>query len=427
MDKVCIRGGIPLNGTVRVGGAKNACMAMMAAALLTEEPCVLRNVPRLRDVDAFVRLLQTLGVEVEALEPHTWKLRAKSVTHEAPYELVRKMRASVCVLGALVGRLHKASLPLPGGCVIGNRPIDLHLYGMEKLGCSVSLEGGVVTVSAKALKGQTIFLGGRFGSTVTGTANVLMAATLTPGVTIIESAACEPEIVDLCRLLQQMGADIDGIGSPTLKIVGQKSLRGFDYTVIGDRIEAGTFVLGALVTQGQVRVCGAKPQHLNALLYLLERIGADVRIDENEQVIDVFPCLDHLKPFEVTTLPFPGFPTDLQAQLCVLGICIQGLSLITERIYPQRFMHVAELQRLGAHITPEGSTAILQGGRPLSGADVMASDLRAGAALYLAGLVAKGETCIHRVYHVDRGYENFEQKLRDLGADVERTEDLDAV
>ena len=427
MNKVSICGGVPLEGAVRVSGAKNACMAMMAAALLTDEPCILRNVPQLRDVDGFIRLLQTLGVEIEALEPHTWRLQAKSITHEAPYDLVRKMRASVCILGGLIGRLHRASLPLPGGCVIGNRPIDLHLYGMQKLGCSVSLESGIVTVKAKALKGQTVFLGGRFGSTVTGTANVLMAATLTPGVTVIESAACEPEIIDLCRLLQQMGASIEGVGSPTLKITGTDRLHGFDYTVIGDRIEAGTFVLAALVTRGHVRVCGAQPQHLNALLHVLERIGADVLIDETEQVIEVFPCLERLRSFEVTTLPFPGFPTDLQAQLCVLGVCIPGLSLVTERIYPQRFMHVAELQRLGAHITLEGSTAILQGGQPLSGADVMASDLRAGAALYLAGLVAQGETRIHRIYHVERGYENLDHKLCDLGANVERTEDADAV
>ena len=215
MDKVLIRGGVSLDGTVQVGGAKNACMAMMAAALLTDEVCILRNVPQLRDVSAFVRLLQTLGVEVEALESHVWRLQAKSVTHEAPYELVRKMRASVCVLGALAGRLRKASVPLPGGCVIGNRPIDLHLYGLQKLGYAVSLQAGVVHVSAKEPKGSTVFLGGRFGSTVTGTVNVLLAATLTPGMTVIESAACEPEIVDLCRLLQQMGASINGIGSPT--------------------------------------------------------------------------------------------------------------------------------------------------------------------------------------------------------------------
>ena len=314
-------------------------------------------------------------------------------------------------------------MPLPGGCVIGNRPIDLHLQGFEKLGCKVSLEQGVIHVQGENLKGNTIFLGGRFGSTVTGTANLLMAATLANGTTIIESAACEPEIVDLCHLLQQMGASIEGIGSPQLTIHGQAKLHGFDYTVIGDRIEAGTFLLASLITNGHVKIKGAHPQHLSAILHILENIGAFIKTDIYEQSIEVFPCLKELKPFEVTTLPHPGFPTDLQAQMCVLGLCIPGISLITERIYPQRFMHIAELQRLGARILLEGSTAVLQGPAKLSGADVMASDLRASAALYLAGLVAKGETFIHRVYHLDRGYENFDQKLNQLGAKIQRLPD----
>ena len=412
-----------MNGEVVVSGAKNACMAMMAASLLTDEVCILRNVPQLRDVDFFIQLLQTLGVEIEALEPHTWKLQAKQVVYEAPYDLVRKMRASVCVMGALIGRLRRASLPLPGGCIIGNRPIDLHLKGFQKLGCSVSMEAGIVQISADHLQGNSVFLGGRFGSTVTGTANLLMAAVCAPGTTTIESAACEPEIVDLCQLLQQMGADIEGIGSPTLKIVGKKSLHGFDYTVVGDRIEAGTFLLAGLVTQGNVKVVGCPPQFLSALLHVLESIHAEISYHPSVPSIEVFPCLERLIPFEITTLPFPGFPTDLQAQMCVLGICIPGISLITERIYPQRFMHLAELQRLGAHILLEDSTAILQGGSALSGSEVMASDLRASAALYLAGLAAEGTTVIHRVYHVDRGYEAFDQKLRNVGAKIQRVED----
>ncbi len=423
MDKVCIQGGTSLNGEVVVSGAKNACMAMMAASLLTDEVCILRNVPQLRDVDFFIQLLQTLGVEIEALEPHTWKLQAKQVVHEAPYDLVRKMRASVCVMGALIGRLRRASLPLPGGCIIGNRPIDLHLKGFQKLGCSVSMEAGIVQISADHLQGNSVFLGGRFGSTVTGTANLLMAAVCAPGTTTIESAACEPEIVDLCQLLQQMGADIEGIGSPTLKIVGKKSLHGFDYTVVGDRIEAGTFLLAGLVTQGNVKVVGCPPQFLSALLHVLESIHAEISYHPAVPSIEVFPCLERLIPFEITTLPFPGFPTDLQAQMCVLGICIPGISLITERIYPQRFMHLAELQRLGGHILLEDNTAILQGGSALSGSEVMASDLRASAALYLAGLAAEGTTVIHRVYHVDRGYEAFDQKLRNVGAKIQRAED----
>lgn len=423
MDKVCICGGTELRGKVSVSGAKNACMAMLAAALLTDEICILRNVPDLRDVDFFIQLLQTLGVEIKKLAPNTWQLKANSLSSQAPYELVRQMRASVCIMGPLLGRLHEVSLPLPGGCVIGNRPIDLHLQGFEKLGCQVSLEKGIIHVQGKSLKGNAIFLGGRFGSTVTGTANLVMAATLANGITVIESAACEPEIVDLCHLLQQMGADIEGIGSPQLTIHGKEKLHGFDYTVIGDRIEAGTFLIASLITNGHVKIDGANPKHLTAILHVLENIGASIRVDTKEQSIEVFPCLDALKPFEITTLPHPGFPTDLQAQMCVLGICIPGLSLITERIYPQRFMHVAELQRLGARIILEGSTAILQGPANLSGADVMASDLRASAALYLAGLIAKGETFVHRVYHLDRGYENFDQKLNQLGAKIQRLAD----
>lgn len=423
MDKVCICGGTELRGKVSVSGAKNACMAMLAAALLTDEICILRNVPNLRDVDFFIQLLQTLGVEIKKLAPNTWQLKASSLSSQAPYELVRQMRASVCIMGPLLGRLHKVALPLPGGCVIGNRPIDLHLQGFEKLGCQVSLEKGIIHVQGKILKGNAIFLGGRFGSTVTGTANLVMAATLASGTTIIESAACEPEIVDLCHLLQQMGADIEGVGSPQLTIHGKEKLHGFDYTVIGDRIEAGTFLIASLITNGHVKIDGANPKHLTAILHVLENIGASIRVDIKEQSIEVFPCLDALKPFEITTLPHPGFPTDLQAQMCVLGICIPGLSLITERIYPQRFMHVAELQRLGARIILEGSTAILQGPANLSGADVMASDLRASAALYLAGLIAKGETFVHRVYHLDRGYENFDQKLNQLGAKIQRLAD----
>lgn len=423
MDKVCICGGTELRGKISVSGAKNACMAMLAAALLTDEICILRNVPDLRDVDFFIQLLQTLGVEIKKLAPNTWQLKANFLSSQAPYELVRQMRASVCIMGPLLGRLHEVSLPLPGGCVIGNRPIDLHLQGFEKLGCQVSLEKGIIHVQGKSLKGNAIFLGGRFGSTVTGTANLVMAATLANGTTVIESAACEPEIVDLCHLLQQMGADIEGIGSPQLTIHGKEKLHGFDYTVIGDRIEAGTFLIASLITNGHIKIDGANPKHLTAILHVLENIGASIRVDNKEQSIEVFPCLEALKPFEITTLPHPGFPTDLQAQMCVLGICIPGLSIITERIYPQRFMHVAELQRLGSRIILEGSTAILQGPANLSGADVMASDLRASAALYLAGLIAKGETFVHRVYHLDRGYENFDQKLNQLGAKIQRLAD----
>ena len=406
-----------------MSGAKNACMAMLAACLLTDEVCILRNVPNLRDVNFFIQILKTLGVDVQSVGNNAWKLQAKTITPEAPYDLVRKMRASICVMGPLVGRLRKAVLSLPGGCIIGNRPIDLHLYGLRKLGCDISMESGMLHVDAKNLRGTSVFLGGRFGSTVTGTINLVMAAVLAPGTTIIDSAACEPEVVDLCCLLEKMGASIKGIGSPQITIVGQKRLHGFDYTVIGDRIEAGTFLIASLITNGHVKINGFDPYHLGALLHVLENIDAKIEIDYDKSCVETFPSLDQLKPFEIATLPHPGFPTDLQAQMCVLGICIHGLSLITERIYPQRFMHVAELQRFGANIILEGSTAILQGRSRLSGADVMASDLRASAALYLAGLVAQGETFVHRVYHLDRGYEDFDKKLNDLGACVKRLPD----
>ena len=423
MEKVCIQGGTKLEGCVHVSGAKNACMAMLAASLLTDEVCILRNVPNLRDVNFFIQLLKTLGVDIKNIAPNTWQLRAAHITCEASYDLVRQMRASVCIMGPLIGRLHEVKLPLPGGCVIGNRPIDLHLYGLKKLGCEVAMSQGIVHAKAQQLAGCSIFLGGQFGSTVTGTANLVMAAVLTPGTTIIESAACEPEVVDLCKLLQQMGASIEGIGSPQLIIHGQKRLHGFDYTVIGDRIEAGTFLIASLITNGHIVMDQFNPRHLGALLHILEEINAKLDIDYAGNRLEIFPSLHQLRPFNVTTLPYPGFPTDLQAQMCVLGLCIPGLSLITERIYPQRFMHIPELQRLGAKIILEGSTAILQGANKLSGADVMASDLRASAALYLAGLVAHGQTHIHRVYHLDRGYENFDQKLNALGACIRREQE----
>ncbi|MDR1255220.1 MAG: UDP-N-acetylglucosamine 1-carboxyvinyltransferase [Puniceicoccales bacterium] len=419
MDKILIQGGTSLEGTVHISGAKNASLLMLAAVLLTNEPCILRNVPNLRDVNFFVKLLKSLGAEVELLSPNVWRIQAEKIHTNPPYDLVRQMRASICLMGPLTGRLGQAALPLPGGCIIGNRPIDLHLHGLKKLGCTVELKNGIVHIHTQQLKGNHVFLGGRFGSTVTGTANILMAATLSSGITRIENTACEPEIVDLCHLLTRMGARIEGIGSPQLIIYGQPKLHGADHTLIGDRIEAGTFLIASLITNGHLIIDQFHTQHLGALLHVLENSGAKMNIRADQ--IEVFPCLSQLTPFEITTLPYPGFPTDLQAQMCVLAACIPDLSLLTERIYPQRFMHVAELQRLGVHIILEGSTAIVQGGQKLSGADVMASDLRASAALYLAGLIARGETQVHRIYHLDRGYENFEQKLQALGAKLCRT------
>ena len=339
----------------------------------------------------------------------------------APYELVRKMRASVCLLGPLVGRLRRAEVSIPGGCVIGPRPIDLHLKGLSKLNCAVSVANGYVHVDASDMCGGPVFLGGRSGSTVTGTANILMAAALAPGTTRIECAACEPEVVDLCNLLVKMGARIEGIGSPELTIHGVEKLHGCTHRVIADRIEAGTFIAAAAITRGDVEVTGIAPNLLGAFLDKLEEAG--LPMEKRADSIRVLPYAHSLKPVDAITLPHPGFPTDLQAQLCALMTQTEGLSILTERIYPNRFMHVPELQRMGADIAIEGPSAIVKGASALSGAPVMASDLRASAALVLAAMAAQGETWIQRIYHLDRGYERFEDKLAALGARIDRLSD----
>ena len=418
MDLLKIKGGTPLCGEIVVGGAKNACLPLFAACLLTDETCVLENVPDLSDIRFMVKLLENLGATVNIIKPNTWEITAKKISHKAPYELVRKMRASVCLLGPLVSRLRKAEVSLPGGCVIGQRPIDLHLKGLERLGCSVRIENGYVKIDAEKAKGNDVFLGGRYGSTVTGTANILMAAVLLEGKTRIDSAACEPEIEALCQFLIKMGAEIEGVGSHTLIVHGGKKLKGCRFRVIGDRIEAGTFIIGGLMNKkSHVRIKGADPNHLRSLLHLLDRTNVQI-IGEEE--IEVFGGIEGLESQEVATLPYPGFPTDLQAQLTTLFTLVPGINIITERIYPNRFMHVPELLRMGAQISVEGPSAIIHGTEVLMGAPVMASDLRASVALVLAGLIAKGETLIQRVYHIDRGYENIDKKLKNLGAYVER-------
>jgi UDP-N-acetylglucosamine 1-carboxyvinyltransferase len=419
MEVVHITGGNPLRGTVTISGSKNSCLPILAACLLTDEACTIENVPNLSDVKFMFQLLTHMGATVEQLSESTWRITAKTITHQAPYELVRKMRASVCLIGPLVGRLRRARVSLPGGCIIGQRPIDLHLKGLAAMGCDVKIQQGYVEIDAKHLTGSDIFLGGRYGSTVTGTANLLMTAVLTPGVTRIDSAACEPEVVDLCHLLVKMGAHIEGIGSHALTVHGVDKLKGCHHRLIGDRIEAGTFLIAGLMTNGCVTVKGVDANHLRALLHKLSESGAQVKVDASGSV-SVEGAARQLKPIEIITLPYPGFPTDLQAQMCALSSMIPGLSIITERIYPNRYMHVAELQRMGAHISIEGASAIISGRAALSGAPVMASDLRASAALYLAGLVAEGETWVQRIYHVDRGYENFDAKLCSLGAQIQR-------
>ncbi len=422
MDVFRVCGNGPLQGEVSVGGAKNAALPIFAATLLTEEPCVLENVPDLSDVRFMLDILRHLGASVEAEGEGTWQVRAKTVQAVAPYELVRKMRASVCLLGPLVGRLRRAEVSIPGGCVIGPRPIDLHLKGLAKLGCDVRIAKGYVHVNGESMRGGSVFLGGRHGSTVTGTANILMAAVLAPGETVIEGAACEPEVVDLCVMLSKMGARIEGAGSPELRITGVERLGGCRHRIVCDRIEAGTYLAAAAITGGDVTVNGIEPRLLGAFLDKLEEAGLPCSFPR-ATAIRLQAAGRTLRPVDIITLPYPGFPTDLQAQMCALLALAPGLSILTERIYPNRFMHVPELQRMGADIAIEGSSAIVKGGAPLSGAPVMASDLRASAALVLAALAAEGETWIQRIYHLDRGYERFEEKLAAIGARIERLSD----
>jgi len=411
-----ITGGRRLQGTVRAAGSKNACLPILAASLLTRETVTLRNVPDLSDVRYMAEILRHQGAEVTQPAPGTWVIRAESIGHRTPYDLVRKMRASICLLGALVGRLRKAEMAIPGGCVIGPRPIDLHLRGLEALGCAVSVESGLVQVDAERARGAVVPMGGAMGSTVLGTANLVMAATLTPGITRIECAAREPEVVDLCAMLAKMGACIRGQGSGTIEIEGVAALHGCEHTVIADRIEAGTYLVAGAITDGDVTVTHCDPAHLTAFLGKLREAGVHVEAGADFVRARGRPT----RTVEITTEPYPGFPTDLQAQFMALQLLVDGRSTVTERIYPARFMHAAELQRMGAEIAMDGATATIQGGRPLSGAPVMASDLRASAALILAALVARGETWVQRLYHLDRGYEAFDKRLASLGADIER-------
>lgn len=414
-----IKGGVPLRGEVTISGAKNAVLPIMAATLLTDEPCVIRRVPKLSDVEFMGQILTSLGAKV-GFDGDRLRVQAERIRGVGDYELIRKMRGSICIMGPLLGRLRKATVSLPGGCVIGARPIDLHLKGFEALGAKISIEGGYVHARAKRLAGADLFLGGRAGCTVLGTANVMMAAVLADGVTIIESAACEPEVVDLAIFLNSMGARVQGAGSPTMTITGVKKLHGAEHEVIPDRIEAATYAIAAAATNGEVTLLGARADHMHAVLDKLREAG--VKVERNGSALTVRRN-GRLKPVDITTLPYAGFPTDVQAQMMVLMALTQGISIITERIFEARFMHVSELARLGADIAIEGPSAIVKGGKPLSGAPVMASDLRASAALVIAGLAAHGTTEVKRVYHLDRGYENIDGKLRQLGARIQRAEE----
>src|SRR5678816_1951320 len=416
MESLLIKGGVPLHGEVKISGAKNAVMPIMAATLLTKDRCVIHRVPDLSDVGFMGKILASLGAEVK-LEDGTLTVRAAKISAHGDYDLIRKMRGSICILGPLLGRLHKAQVSLPGGCVIGARPIDLHLKAMKALGAKVTIESGYVNCTAKRLVGSEVFLGGRSGPTVLGTANLMMAATLAEGVTLIESAACEPEVVDLANFLNEMGAKISGAGSPTITITGVKELHGAEHEVIPDRVEAATYALAAAATNGEVTLHGARMDHMGAVLDKMREAG--VRIDRKGPSFTV-RRQGALKPVDIITQHYAGFPTDAQAQMMVPMMVTHGISIITERIFESRFMHVSELARLGADISIEGPSAIVKGGRKLSGAPVMASDLRASAALVIAGMAAKGSTHVNRIYHLDRGYEKIDEKLRRLGARIQR-------
>lgn len=415
MDQLVIRGGKALSGEIRVSGAKNAALPLMAAALLSEEPVQLLNAPRLVDVRTIARLLRFMGVEIQGDGTPSVRLRAHKVTRpEAPYDLVRTMRASVLVLGPLSARFGRARVSLPGGCAIGPRPINLHLMGLEKLGATIRLDQGYVEVEARRLQGARIAFDLQ---TVTGTENLMMAATLADGTTILENAACEPEVEDLARLLNGMGASVEGAGTATVIIHGVPALHGTSHRIIPDRIETGTFAVAAAITGGDVTLRECQPGHLEAVIAKLEEAGA--RIQSGPDTLRV-TGVGRPRAVNVGTHPFPGFATDMQAQIMALMTIAEGRSVITEAVFENRFMHVNELLRLGADITIAGNTALVQGVPNLLGAPVMATDLRASASLVLAGLAAQGRTVVSRIYHLDRGYEGIERKLTALGADIER-------
>jgi UDP-N-acetylglucosamine 1-carboxyvinyltransferase len=418
MDCLRVMGGVPLGGTVRASGSKNAALPIMAASILTDGVVTLVGVPKLADVDTLALLLGNLGVEVTRLPDGTLNLQTvDSAPTRANYELVRRMRASFCVLGPLVARRARAIVSLPGGCQIGTRPVDLHLKGLAALGADLRIERGHVIGQSRRLRGATIDLDGPHGPTVTGTANVMSAAALALGKTVITSAAVEPEVVDLGRFLISMGAEIEGLGTTTIEIKGVEQLRPTRYRIISDRIEAGTLLIAAATTKGSVTVQGLDARHLTALLDVLTNSGASVSSGDKEITV----CgADRLRPLTVTARPYPGVPTDLQAQLTVLATQAHGRSIIRDTVFPSRFLHVDELNRLGASIERCGSTATVRGRARLSGAAVAACDLRASAALILAGLAAQGRTVVRRIHHLDRGYERLERKLSQLGARITR-------
>ena len=416
MDRLLIRGGNALSGSVRVSGAKNAALPILAGTLLSPEPVAVRNVPQLKDVATTITLLQSMGVEVTFDDKLDVEVDASSVTaRRAPYELVKTMRASILVLGPLVARFGEADVSLPGGCAIGARPVNLHVQGLQAMGADVVVENGYIRARAQRLKGAHVVFD---TVTVTGTENLMMAAALADGETVLENAAREPEVIDVADFLNAMGARIRGAGTSTIHVDGVSDLAGATHTVVPDRIEAGTYLVAAAMTGGKLRLNGARPEHLEAVIVKLQEAGATIRSGSDWIEID----MQGRRPraVDIRTSPYPGFPTDMQAQFCAMNAMADGVGTIKETIFENRFQHVLELQRMGADIRIEGNTAVCRGVGRLTAAPVMATDLRASAGLVLAGLAADGDTMVDRIYHVDRGYERIEEKLRQLGADIRR-------
>ena len=416
MAKILIRGGTPLHGDVNISGAKNAVLPILAGCLLADEPVSIGNVPHLHDVTTFIELLGQMGVQLVLDERMCMHVDPRTTsTCVAPYDLVRTMRASILVLGPLVARFGQAEVSLPGGCAIGSRPVDQHIRGLRALGAEITVENGYIKAKASRLRGARIVMD---LVTVTGTENIMMAAALARGTTVIEHAAQEPEVVDLAHCLVAMGAQIEGAGTPTIVIHGVERLHGAEYAVLPDRIETGTFLAAAAMTGGKIRARHARPQTLHAVLSKLEEAGAQITVGDDWIELDMQNR--ELRAVDVSTAPYPAFPTDMQAQFTALNCVAKGTSVVTETVFENRFMHAHELQRLGADIQLDGNAAVVHGVSQLSGAPIMATDLRASACLVLAGLVAKGDTVVDRVYHIDRGYENIEEKLGALGAKIRR-------
>lgn len=422
MEKLVVHGGCTLRGAVNISGSKNAALPILAAALLTDEPVVIRRVPDVSDTNYMLQILGQLGASVERSSGNV-RIEAKDIHAVATYDQVRKMRASICLLGPLLARMHTCHIPLPGGCVIGDRPVDLHIRAAEALGAQVEIEGGNLIISApNGLKGTTVDLRGDHGPTVLGTDNLMMAAVLAEGITVIESAACEPEVVDLANFLIKMGAKIEGAGTTRMTITGVEKLHGCNHTVIPDRIEAGTFMVAAAMAGDGVTIRRVCEPHLTAVTSILRQCGYLVDFNEKGDVVTVSKS-DDMKSGNITTSPYPGYPTDMQAQMTALFATTPGISVVKDTIFPQRFMHCSELKRMGANIKVDNGTAVITGVEKLSAAPVMASDLRASAALVLAALTAEGTTEIKRLYHIDRGYELIDEKLLSIGAAVERLPD----